>query len=71
MIDLIKFDVNNDFFQTTQLKLKTNAWWKYQYFSIDIVTPQIICKYAWVFFGPCKFILERKTLPLTFLSLLI
>lgn len=22
MIDLIKFDVNNDFFQTTQLKLK-------------------------------------------------
>lgn len=48
------------FFQTTQLKLKTNAWWKYKYFSTDIVTPQIICKYAWGFLVRVNLFLKEK-----------
>lgn len=65
MIDLIKFDVNNDFFQTTQLKLKKkNARWKYKYLNTDIVlilkTPQIICKCAWGILVRVNLFLKEK-----------
>lgn len=62
MIDLIKFDVNNVFFSNDPIKTTviTNAWWKYKYFSTDIVTPQIICKYAWGFLVRVNLFLKEK-----------